>query len=1624
MQELGVKLTHALKALEQAKAMESQERDLRSVAEGWVVEARGRLYQCYHQSRGLSEQLITVQQCLSLLSAQAGLVQLPPGQSSLTSTAMDTLARMAGRVESLVALTDPSTPRATNNLTAPNKEKERLNMYHVPEMVRQDGPGPANECFPASLGPHQGVHRPAHCGENVDKESVERYTHLLHLLNDEIKAKIISELRNTLTEASHNELWSLRHDRGAEGGEPEGGETIIDTLPCTHDQKQQGRVLLGAHLEDIIIRPLKEKWQMGSELPVCEPQEACVSRYEAQAPQCDMDDIERQISAPSPCYAEPLPDLLPWTAQHATTPHFPPRSFSTLLPSTFQPIVAPQPIFHPEAQSLPRVLQDLRSFHPHPVSLKEALPPPPASLSFPPSHLCPHAPPLPSLPGPPQFLSDFAASSQFISSTSPPSLDLFFSLQSFPEPPPPPPPPRSFSQPLSPFSPEFSPSVSYSSQVGCPPPGFTTPLSLPFPHSPPQCLPSPQPYPQALSPPPGFHPPQFPPQALLPPPALPSPQILPLPPPPPGLLPPQYLTRPAILPTTGLSHPLPFLPSVQAYDKVWGHFEGVPLILAPAPPPPPPPPPSLQPVLLTSKDKIRTEVKEGHLATGGRGKVDEGRVKVDEGRTKVDEGREKVDGGRGKVDEGRGRVDEGRVKADVGRTKVDEGRVKVDEGRVKVDGGRGKVDEGRVKVDEGRGKVDEGRVKVDEGRVKVDEGRTKVDVGRGKVDGGRGKVDEGRGRVDEGRGKVDEGRAKVDEGRVKVDGGRGKVDEGRTRVDEGRTKVDEGRGKVDEGREKVDEGRGRVDEGRAKVDEGRGKVDEGRGKVDEGRAKVDEGRVKVDGGRGKVDEGRTRVDEGRTKVDEGRGKVDEGREKVDEGRGKVDEGRGKVDEGRTKVDEGRTRVDEGRGRGNGARAKVDTGTNKVDKGKKKLDKGKPRMNSKDDPVSRSKCSRAHNAQRACKVNTKEDYIPFVSRAERLAVEKHSDVPWSSEAWVTSEGKAEGATRIDAIPERDFASTHSPPDSLNTSQWTIESLDETFEDYVSEDAMIPVGALPSVDLPMPYVSPYDHVEEAVLSYAKNPAHFYLVLGREGTDTVQKLSEDLEEMYGDDDESLKVWELPIGSCWAVRWTDGRWYRGKVMANIAPKRKKSGWWVRVLLVDTGEDGEVPTQNIRVLDGIFALLPCQALPCHLVEVFPVQQWELEPWPSSTTQAFVGLCGGFRSPLTAHIHARCLDGTFGVILERSDGELVNFLMVRQGLATSQLLEELVESENIDEDMISRVLGTLEEEASESRHDELIPSEWDPMSEAYRSSSNMVYHDDECAETVLLGWRNTDEERQCKYHRAGLWCPRGKACPWEHMSVRRDVTVEKEKVLERGFLSCALPAKDSLVAVTVMSVTSPSHFYVHLHYGTKDLKCLVPGNQGDAELEVLLVGMQKHYSMGRNRRRRNPALGAPGELMVLLEGVPEKPDCSRVLVLEVDDCRDDGCRVKVFFLDLGYEEWVSDESLLPMPSQFAFLAPQAVECWLAWVDPPGDGWSPEAVEIFKEMVMGRQLFATVVDVDSDHQRVGVLLHEIDTYPDTFMNGHFLAAVLKLEDDEPFVIVIGEEEDVLAYTLDAQQTELG
>ncbi|XP_063869073.1 uncharacterized protein LOC135105047 isoform X2 [Scylla paramamosain] len=590
-------------------------------------------------------------------------------------------------------------------------------------------------------------------------------------------------------------------------------------------------------------------------------------------------------------------------------------------------------------------------------------------------------------------------------------------------------------------------------------------------------------------------------------------------------------------------------------------------------------------------------------------------------------------------------------------------------------------------------------------------------------------------------------------------------------------------------------------------------------------------------------------------------------------------------------------------------------------------KNVPMLECSDNSVTSERSSKLHLS---AKVSTKEQAEKNCEekiKSRRESQNDHVQGPWS--------------------PRKQH--THNPQENMNTIQCFNEDIDENLDDCIPEDDVVPIYALPMVELPLPYIMPKEHVEEAVLLHVQNPGHFYLVLGRQGTLMVERLSEDLQDRYKDDNEPLKVWELPLGSCWAARWIDGCWYRVKVIANIAP-----------------------------LKG---------------EIYPVCGWENEPWPASTTQAFVDMCLGSVPPLKAYVLSKCPNGTYGVILERRDGEVVNLRMVHDGLAVSKLLKEVLSQMEGGSTFPSQLPGVLEKQDTGTE----LPNDWNPMSEAFKSSSNTIYLNDECVETMLLGRRNTDGKRQCKYHRAGRQCPRGETCPWEHTPVRDDITVEKEMALAESFLPSALPTQGSLLAARVTSIASPSCFYIHLPFGTKNLTALGhEGSDNETELEVLVSAMQKYYSQRGHPWLKSLSLPAPGELMVLLESGSDGLDCSRVLVLEVNDCKEDACQAKVFFIDFGYEEWVKQEILRPLAPQFAHVTPHAVECWLSGVNSPAEGWSAEATEILKEMTEEHTLVAHILQVDSDFQRVGVVLIDTEKKQKTSINEAFISSVHKEE----------------------------
>ena len=51
-------------------------------------------------------------------------------------------------------------------------------------------------------------------------------------------------------------------------------------------------------------------------------------------------------------------------------------------------------------------------------------------------------------------------------------------------------------------------------------------------------------------------------------------------------------------------------------------------------------------------------------------------------------------------------------------------------------------------------------------------------------------------------------------------------------------------------------------------------------------------------------------------------------------------------------------------------------------------------------------------------------------------------------------------------------------------------------------MVPVETLPMVELPLPYLTPKEHMEEAAVSYVYNPSSFYLILGKQGASIIER------------------------------------------------------------------------------------------------------------------------------------------------------------------------------------------------------------------------------------------------------------------------------------------------------------------------------------------------------------------------------------------------------------------------------------------------------------------------------------------------------------------------------------------
>ncbi|XP_047473821.1 tudor and KH domain-containing protein-like [Penaeus chinensis] len=223
--------------------------------------------------------------------------------------------------------------------------------------------------------------------------------------------------------------------------------------------------------------------------------------------------------------------------------------------------------------------------------------------------------------------------------------------------------------------------------------------------------------------------------------------------------------------------------------------------------------------------------------------------------------------------------------------------------------------------------------------------------------------------------------------------------------------------------------------------------------------------------------------------------------------------------------------------------------------------------------------------------------------------------------------------------------------------------------------IPVEALPNMQIPHQVLA-YDGLPvPAMVSHIESPSLFYLHLVNSETATIDSFCSSMTEYYKGDNEPLQVNQLPLGSHWAVCTSDGLWYRCQILSNLfsdAQDITEAEPRMKARFIDYGHCSEVKVKDIRVLSEEFTLLPALAVPCCLAKVYPQHAWEKSPWPLESIEAFQKLCGDPDSVLHTYFTKLNWSSRNEVILETTEGLVINEELVLQGYAISKVLLQAV----------------------------------------------------------------------------------------------------------------------------------------------------------------------------------------------------------------------------------------------------------------------------------------------------------------------------------------------------------------
>ncbi|XP_019647103.1 PREDICTED: LOW QUALITY PROTEIN: uncharacterized protein LOC109487527 [Branchiostoma belcheri] len=486
-----------------------------------------------------------------------------------------------------------------------------------------------------------------------------------------------------------------------------------------------------------------------------------------------------------------------------------------------------------------------------------------------------------------------------------------------------------------------------------------------------------------------------------------------------------------------------------------------------------------------------------------------------------------------------------------------------------------------------------------------------------------------------------------------------------------------------------------------------------------------------------------------------------------------------------------------------------------------------------------------------------------------------------------------------------------------------------------DAVTVVDEGDSAQMKKPVVNLHDDGSFLLMtSYIVDPSEFYVHPVTRDAAKIDHLMKELNAFYQEKMDMLRhiTFEPCVNDICCARFSgDKTWYRAQICtvtyrrdcsssSESASGKKQHGkpeaegldcCEVQVFYLDYGNFETLPVSEVLPLMPEFTVVPAHAMKCSLYGIMPVSKTGKESspkpaWSRKAAKAFADL-----TPFDKAL--------VGYVKEHKPGSEVQpplqlVLVDTSGSVDMCINDELV-SAGVAEMCLPDTPPTTK--TSKTKDDASLADdlngldEWDPRASDYLSERNSYFVDVDNAEVATTGYKSR-EIPVCKFFRPGSQCWKGDNCSYQHLQdgeskAADGIDVDKPNPLDEL-------SKE-----------------INEHYSKKVY--------GERE-----VGITWHWEE------------------IVIAKYSQDSQFYRARITSVNT---ETQEVWVFYVDYGNKERVQETDIHPIEPRFCQLPFQAVECYLANIEPlPTDQgkprWSQTARDVFFELTGGKVLIAHIL----------------------------------------------------------------